>query len=293
MSSIAVIHLVWAPLGIEPFRKFIQSYIRHPAGIDHDLIVLFKGFSSDEETIEYKRLLKDVEYSSLFLKNTGFDINAYRIAANKSNHDYFCFLNSSSVILDNDWLVKLYNYASQPTVGLVGATGSYESTYCSPISGLKSSEDRTTYWRRFMSCDRSFYRRLIKVFNSIRFRLLYYYWYGPFPNYSIRTNAFMISKKVLNRIKWGKLVSRSDTLRFESGRRSPSKQIVKMGYELLVVGRNGRAYKRDAFHESNTFRTCNQENLLVADNRTDEYFKADSDRRKYLATITWGDKAML
>ncbi len=293
MSGIAVIHLVWAPLGIEPFRDFIQSYIRQPAGIDHDLIILFNGFSTDEETIEYKLLLKDVEYSSLFFKDTCFDITAYRIAASKFNHDFFCFLNSYSVLLDNDWLVKLYNYASQPTVGLVGATGSYENTYRSSISGLKSSEDQTTYWRRFIFCDRSFYRRFIKAFNAIKVRLLLYYWYGPLPNYSIRTNAFMIRKKVLNRIKWGKVVSRSDNLRFESGRKSLSKQIVNMGYELLVVGRNGRAYKRDAFHKSNCFRQGEQENLLIADNRTDEYLKADSDRRLYLAALAWGDKAVL
>jgi hypothetical protein len=291
-SHIAVIHLVWAPLGIEPFRNFIQSYIRQPAGIDHDLIVLFNGFSSDEETIEYKLLLKDVEYSSLFLIDPCFDIAAYRIAASKFNHDFFCFLNSYSVILVNDWLVKLYNYASQLGVGLVGAAGGYESIYHDYVFDLKSSKDRTTCWRRFISFDGSFYRRLRRTFGPIVLRPLLYYWYGPFPNYHIRTNAFMIRKNILNRIKWGKLVSKWDTQRFESGKKSLSKQIVNMGYELLVVGRNGRAYKRGDFHESNCFRQGEQENLLIADNRTDEYLKADSDRRKYLATIAWGDKAV-
>ena len=293
MSDIGVVHLVWAPLGIDPFRKFVHSYITHPAGIDHDLIVLFKGFSSEEETIEYKLLLKDVKFSSLFIKDTCFDIGTYRNAASTLNYDWFCFLNSSSVILDKDWLMKMYKYASLGNVGLVGATGSYESTYHSYAIWLNLCEDRATCWRRFLSCDGPFYRKLIRAFNPIRHKLLYYYWYGPFPNYSIRTNAFMISKRVLNRIKWGRSNSKSDNLRFESGRKSLSKQIVNMNYELLVVGRNGRAYKRDAFHESNCFRQGDQENLLIADNRTDDYLKADSDRRMYLATLAWGDKAIL
>ena len=54
----------------------------------------------------------------------------------------------------------------------------------------------------------------------------------------------------------------------------------------------GKAYQMNDFRESNTFRTCNQENLLVADNRTDEYLMADSDGKKCLAAINWGENAM-
>lgn len=293
MPSIAVIHLVWAPLGIEPFRSFIQSYKTQPAGTNHDFILLFNGFSSEEELLEYKLLLKGVEYSYLFLKDACLDIAAYRIAASKLEHDYFCILNSYSVILDSDWLAKLYKYASQPTVGLVGATSSYESIYRTHIEKQKICKDRSSCWSRFMSSDGSFYHRLRRAFGPIVVGPLLYYWYGPFPNYHIRTNTFMVRKQVLNRIKWGKLVTKADTLRFENGRWSLSRQIVKMGYELLVVGRNGRAYKRDAFCESNTCRVNNQENLLVSDNLTGDYIKSDSERRKFLTNMSWGNKAIL
>jgi hypothetical protein len=101
----------------------------------------------------------------------------------------------------------------------------------------------------------------------------------------------MVSKKVLNRVKWRKISSKFDTLVFESGRKSLSKQIISMGNELLIVGRNGKAYKKDAFHLSNTFRCCNQENLLIADNQTSSYLAADDDRKLLAAQKAWGDYA--
>src|SRR5665213_1673531 len=49
VSAPCVVHLVRAANGIEPFRAFLESYVRHPAGLQHELVLLFKGFSSDRE----------------------------------------------------------------------------------------------------------------------------------------------------------------------------------------------------------------------------------------------------
>ncbi len=40
---IAVVHLVWGPLGPEPLRDFLRSYHAHDAGAPHELVVLFNG----------------------------------------------------------------------------------------------------------------------------------------------------------------------------------------------------------------------------------------------------------
>ncbi|MCI5225199.1 MAG: hypothetical protein D3918_00740 [Candidatus Electrothrix sp. AX2] len=290
MSNIAVVHLVWAPLGIEPFNNFIKSYFKYSAGIKHDLIILFNGFTSEEETYEYRMQLSNTKFLFFFMKKKCLDIAAYRTALNNFDYDFFCFLNSYSVILDNNWLIKFYSYASRPEVGLVGATGGYESIYHTYYGSQSLWKDITTIKKRFISCNRSTYGKILKALSPFGCRLLLYYWYGPFPNYSIRTNAFMAKKTILNKTCWGKLVSKCDTFRFESGRKSLSKQIVKMGYEILIVGLDGKGYKRDFFYESNTFRSFNQENLLISDNRTNEYLMADNHERIALSVNNWGDK---
>ena len=62
------------------------------------LVLLFNGFSSEEQTEEYKLLVNDIKYRSFFIKNKCPDIAAYIIAANNFNYEYLCFLNSYSVI---------------------------------------------------------------------------------------------------------------------------------------------------------------------------------------------------
>ncbi len=40
---IAVVHLVWGPLGAGPLQEFLASYKRHPAGAEHELVVLLNN----------------------------------------------------------------------------------------------------------------------------------------------------------------------------------------------------------------------------------------------------------
>jgi hypothetical protein len=58
-----------------------------------------------------------------------------------------------------------------------------------------------------------------------------------------------------------------------------------------VVGRDGAAYEPAEWPNSRTFRVDEQENLLVADNRTDEYASADAATRAALRRMAWGDAA--
>jgi hypothetical protein len=39
MSSVQVVHLVRAINGIEPFADLLDSHRRHPAGIEHQLVL--------------------------------------------------------------------------------------------------------------------------------------------------------------------------------------------------------------------------------------------------------------
>jgi hypothetical protein len=279
IPNIGVIHLIWGPCGIETFHAFLQSYIKNPAGLEHELILIFNGFPSEKEILEYKSLLKNFHYSSLFIKEPGFDISSYYIATNAFHYDFYCFLNSYSVILDKDWLTKLYHYASQEHVGLVGATGSGTSWHSQL---LENRDDLKTM---------AVYRGLMGRMRLILRIHFYTAYFDPFPNYHIRTNAFMIARDLFLHIHRPRRSTKLATYLFESGKNSMTKQVHRMGLQTLVIGRNGRAYAPDAWWESNTFWQNDQSNLLVADNQTNKYVRADIKEKWRLAKTAWGAHA--
>jgi hypothetical protein len=100
----------------------------------------------------------------------------------------------------------------------------------------------------------------------------------------------MISKHDMQKLKFVRNPSRMDTLLFESGKKSMTNQILGMNLEVLVVGKDGKAYEKEEWGESNTFRQGEQQNLLVADNRTNDYYYGDPETRARLAKYAWGDK---
>jgi len=108
-------------------ERFLRSYIENPAGISHALYIIFKGFSSAEDLADARLIFDCVKYVPIFLADENFDIGAYIEWANSINEELICPLNSGTQILSHDWLYKLAINLSEPNVGLVGATASYES----------------------------------------------------------------------------------------------------------------------------------------------------------------------
>jgi hypothetical protein len=77
-------------------------------------------------------------------------------------------------------------------------------------------------------------------------------------------------------------------LRLESGRNGITRQVLANGLRAVVVGRDGLAYSPPRWHESATFRSGGQTNLLIADNRTRQYEQAGEDERAKLEQMAWG-----
>ncbi len=254
-ADISVVHLVWAPLGLAPLERFLDSYGRRRAGIDHRLVVVFNGFSNERGAP--LETLAGVDFEPLHLPERLLDLAAYRAAAEAVRATDLCFLNSYSEVLADGWLEKLHRHLSAPGVGLVGATGSYEQSASSPLARI---------------VDR---RRLV-----------------PFPNPHIRTNAFMISRELMLGLECGDMRKKAAAWQLETGPQSMTRQVGQRGLEALVVGNDGEAYPRERWNESQTFRSGNQENLLVADNRTLEYAEADEATRLWLAELAWGRNAV-
>jgi len=268
MPDICVVHLVRKKNGMEPFCRFIESYLNNSAGVDHDLLILYKGFYRKVDIVPYEELLKDIPHTLLRLADFGFDLRPYFIAAKKHDSKYICFLNSFSVILSKDWLLKFYQHINQPGVGLVGATGSWGSIR--PGQAAK----RELPW----------HRKLVRK------------WLGPyfgryfelFPNCHIRTNGFIIARDNMLKIRRGIILAKMHAWILESGKNSITKQVEQMGLRPVVVGKDGRGYDKCEWNVSNTFWQGAQDNLLVSDNQTRKFDLADLKWRRKWELFAWG-----
>ena len=124
---IALVYLARHAEGLAPLRRFVESYARHPAGIEHDLVIVYKGFERDSALEAARSTFAPLTHVAIEVGDAGFDIGAYLTAAAKLQHEYLCFANTFVEIAADGWLGHLHRNAALPDVGIVGATGSYES----------------------------------------------------------------------------------------------------------------------------------------------------------------------
>lgn len=251
-AEVAVVHLVWAPLGAEQLRRFAASYRAHTAGQQHRLIVVYNGFAAGADLGQWHEALGDLDHEHVLLASRMLDLAAYREAMARSEAEVYCFLNSYSEPLVVDWLRLLVGHLNDPSITAVGATGSHES--------IRTTSHPLTRIRKRGIPD--------------------------FPNPHLRTNAFAARREHLTRVQWPRITSKMDARRFESGPESLTRQLQRFG-RVVVAGRDGHAYDTDSWQESNTFRWGDQVNLLVADNRTREYLAASQERREDLERRAW------
>ncbi|MEM1382243.1 MAG: hypothetical protein AAF713_13670 [Pseudomonadota bacterium] len=113
----------------------------------------------------------------------------------------------------------------------------------------------------------------------------------PFPNRSIRTTGFLVARALWLSLDPGPLTRKYDGNLFEAGPNSLTRQVEARGLLPVVAGRDGRVWGPEDWPESRTFRSGDQENLLFADNRTQDYAMGSLRRRRKLARLNWGDAA--
>lgn len=304
-NGICVVHLVRAVNGIEPFKRFIHSYQENPGGIEHELLIVFKGFNDAIDKQQHLSLLANTPYKTVDISDLGVDITAYKFVIDQysDKYQYFCFMNSFSEIQDNTWLKKMYENIKKPNVGIVGATGCWNSNNknarlwfwnlipelltkkdiksCKSINVKQYNNPLTlkimTYWEVIIYLLRRAYKEITRLFL-----------YPPFPNYHIRTNVFMVSSEIMKAIKIPCIKGKEEAYKFESAKKSLTMQIIHLNKRALVVGKNGIGYDKEEWHKSRTFLSYDQENLLVSDNQTQNYQNADSKKRQMLSNIAWG-----
>ncbi len=278
LVSVCVVHLVWAPLGLEPFRRFVASYRRQPAGAAHRLLVVYNGFQPGADRADYRSELDGVAHAERVLPRPVQDIPAYFDAAGTAEESRVCFLNSYSVLLAPDWLRKLTDALDGPGMGAVGATGSAQSH----LTHLRAEgwPPATRRWRQ--------------GFKDARYRLelLRAWWeFPPFPNPHLRTTGFLIERERFLSLRRSIRTKRAAE-RFESGYGGLTASLHARGLGVGVVDRDGNCHPPGSWARSRTFRSGAQENLLVADNRTGEYALADPIHRLRMARWAWGPDAL-
>jgi hypothetical protein len=292
MPGVAVVHLVRKKNGVEPLRRFVASYLHHPAGCDHELVLVCKGFAGAGDLRDWESTLAAIPHERLFVSDRGLDLDVYFSAVERLDHEHLCFLNSYSRILSADWLAKLYRWITADGVGLVGATGSCQriADPDARASGPRQSGGLTrralARWRKGALLQHAGFRllRLAGVWRPVHD-------FPPFPNYHLRTNAFMAARTTLVRVRPGAIRTKLAAWRFESGNDSLTNRVRRLGLRVLVVGRDGEGYDPERWHLSDTFRQSRQENLLVADNQTDDYEAADALQRGEVSRDAWGEWA--
>jgi hypothetical protein len=248
-----VFYLAWTPYGIASAERFLASYRRHPAGTPHRLVLILAGPGEDRDP--WRRAFAEVEHEELSL-GAGLDLEHYREAVDRVVAERYLFLNTVSEVLAGDWVAHLERPLLEPEVGMVGATGSYESPNAvrpGPLRRLRPGHE-------------------------------------PFPNPHLRTNAFALERELLLSLDWPRGMSRLETVRLEGGARSLTRQVRERGLETLVVGRDGVAYPPERWMQSATYRSGEQENLLIADNRTRHYQTGGRLTRWGLAWLAWGPR---
>ena len=258
------------------FLHFCKSLNMYHPGKNLDLHIVFKGFSEVPSIINL--LPKGCNVSTVLLDDLAFDINSYYYVAKKNSSDLILFLNSYSVLNGDNWLKKYYDAHVSTGSLLIGATGSYEaSDFSLPYFSL--------------SCPVS----LVKFFPRVLFRLFNLIKYShsgkvSFPNPHIRTNAFLISRKLFIRYfqLYGLPKTKNDCHNIESGVISLTQYALAENCNPGLIDKNGVFFDLSRLYLSNTYRANSQEGLLVSDNRTREFSAASFCGKNSLSYDAWG-----
>jgi hypothetical protein len=237
-------------------RKFLDAYAARDAGAGHELVLAYNGFTTREEHAAFDAVAVDTPHTKFIVPETVLDLNAYRQAVDQLTSRYFVFVNTYARPLVDGWLETLLVQARRRDVGMTAASGSWES----------------------MSSRSPLITRPLRLAQ-----------FKPFPNPHLRTSAFAFRVDVLDQINWFPVSKKVQAWKLENGRHGLSAQVLDLGLELIVAGRDGVGYEWRDWPKSNTFRSGDQENLLVADNRTDLWAEADAATRAEWADLAWGD----
>jgi hypothetical protein len=302
-----LVHLVREVNGLKPLQEFAEAYRRHPPGIDCELVLAMKGFSSPVATRPYLREVEDLAPVIDLFPDRGFDLGLYFAAAARLRRRRYCFVNSHGRPQVAGWLAKLNAALDGRGVGIVSPMGHWASAHSWLLysMGLPSAyrglmPPRQTARELFLAIeakqsgkqwmleDRTWATRMRARLAALRDLPEGLLGFEPFPARNLRLNAFMIDHETLREMQLFVVNSKLDAYVLEGSRESYTRQVERMGLLALVVDAAGDVYTPNEWHRSRTFWQGNQEGLLVSDNQALSYALGDTAARSLLSVFAWG-----
>ncbi len=323
--SLSLCYLARKAEGAHSFRRFANSYRSKAPGCAHDLVVIYKGFT-DDDLAEGEAEFSGIPHKAVRVPDEHYDIGSYILAAQSVRSDYVCFVNTHTEILSDDWLKYLFDAINIPGTGIAGATASFESLYDSIAITSKAvwlAESGVPYDAKLAAHFGYVIKNHVPQWLHDKVRSIHplayphgqffeididerwdRFWrhhlqpgephdfisgFRRFPNAHIRSNGFIIDRKVLLEFYPEIPATKKAAYAFESGRMSLSSRIMDSGLKLSLVDRHGKTYAVDEWAKSRTFRLGKQENLMLADNQTRNFENFSEAEKATLTMLTWGD----
>jgi len=181
------------------FARFFDSYKQHPAGYDHELFIIKKGFQEHEDIWDtWIRQLDGIPFQIRAYPDRHFIFGYIRNLMEEFPDRYILICTATCEIHVDQWLALFMRHAN-PT-HILSSMGSYLSpqTLFTPAIPLLTWENCicssfTTHYRRWLSFwgyDSQIPRH--PIFNTNNFY--------PAPNPHIRTACFMVPPHLLEQL---------------------------------------------------------------------------------------------
>lgn len=278
--SISVVYIARGQnAGLNSANKFLESYKSFKPGCNHELIVILKGWTKNQD-IEKKKLtqnFQEINSKLIELNDDGFDWGAYIRVTKIIKTNYICFLNSFSRPLNDNWLKNFYEAIKIDNVGMCGASSSYKAwRFSLPLFQLNAI---------------SLFKYPFRVMKRIKNHLMLL---GNYPDHfypHIRSNGFVVCRENFLDFIMQLSVPKTkiDCYKLESGISSYSYFLIKNKQRLVIVDKKGKIFDVKDWVSSNTYCCPNQPGLCIADNNTDLYDMKNLKEKKDMEFDVWGE----
>jgi hypothetical protein len=128
-----MIGVVYLARGADPnwqqrIDRFISSWVKHPPGVACQLYVIYKEFVLPEG-LHWARQRLNFGYPHVqildYVEFNSYAGGSFLEASRHVKEPLCCYLGSTTEIMHDNWLARLHEGFSLPTVGAVCCTGSY------------------------------------------------------------------------------------------------------------------------------------------------------------------------
>jgi hypothetical protein len=104
-------------------KKFVDTYLKYPAGVEHDLIV---GICGTQFNQNEREIFAPLKCSFIQLEDAAWDVSAHQQIAHIIDSDFMVCCTSRTYFWKAEWLKRFVEARIQFGDGLYGSAGSFE-----------------------------------------------------------------------------------------------------------------------------------------------------------------------